>query len=307
MPKSPESFPEPEDISSLSESPEELRVKAECRDFIESHKEKISDGLARLIKDHKFVLVGERHSPEVDSIRQEIAQSLSELREQGLTNIALELNVDYQEMIDNFDYASPDIKDVLRSKIPWPGWQDGNFDVLIEAKRAGLKVQLIDCDYKKIPGYHENLALWNNERDEKMFSNLESGISEDAKILVYIGSNHVHKKVIEKRTTGKSEDAKDKHEKQEVKRLGTYLAEKYGDQDVASVRFVDFVISDQQAGGPLTFDALPGPKHKIPSPYELYAELNESVILPDAGPIKGDENHSAADYIITMVKSEEKP
>ncbi len=285
-----ESFPQDESEPLLPESPEEmekLRIKTECREFIESNKEKISDALLHLVKDYKFVLVGEGHFPEVEPIRQEIAKCLVELQKTGLTNIVLELDIRDQDIIDNLDYSDPNIKDVLKSKIKAPGWFDGNFDILIEAKRTGLKVQLIDCTYKELPGYPKtghrgNTTLVNNSRDEKMFSNIKLKTHEDSKTLVFIGSRHVHKKIIEKNIK----------KNKEVKRLGTHLAEEYGDKEVASVRFV---------GRSMKFDNLVSARSKTPSPEDLYDKQNEPVILPDKGPIRGDETASAADYIITII------
>ncbi len=290
MAMSPESFL-PDD--SLVESAEELRIKTECREFIEAHKEKIPDALLRLLKDHQFILVGERHALEAEPIRREIAKCLPALREGGLTDVALELDIKDQALVDSLDYSDPQVRDLLKKKIIAPQWNDGNFDILIEAKKNGLKVRLIDCTYKEVPGYRKDEALFNNERDEIMFSNLTDAI-KDSKTLVVVGTNHVPEKITVEKMDGKNEY---------IKRMGAHLAEGY---TVASVRFVDPTPSDEYVGGALAIDALPARESKAPLIQNLYDNPTEPVILPATGPLKGDTGVSASGYIITMIGSSKK-
>jgi len=276
---------------------EELSIQTECREFVESHKETVLDGLGRLIKDNRFVLCGDYHSPEAEQIQCAIAESLSKLRDQGLKKVCLEVGYDKQEMIDGLNYNDPNIKDVLKKmELGVPKWFDGNYDILIAAKRAGLKVQFIDYPNKQLPGYGKDMALWSNSRDEKMFSIVKEDSEENDKTLIVIGSKHVYKNVVDKHGKGKGENRK----YEEIKVLGTHLSEKYGSENVASIRLV---LSSEP------FDYIPGSKHyvpglkveptKTPTPKELYEKQNEPVILPDGGPIKGEV--AVADYIITII------
>ena len=159
------------------------------------------------------------------------------------------------------------------------GWDEGNFDILIMAKLLGLKVVLIDYDDGRVDSMKDN-AKYQNERGSQMFSTLKSQIDQKSKVLVFIGNAHVHKKMVEGYADGK------------IKRLGMHLAEEYGDNRVSSVRFV---------GNKSSFDRLPSFMSKAPSPEKISEGKNEVVILPDVGPIKGDERVSATDYIITTI------
>ncbi len=269
------------DSESSVEEIERLRTEIECRYFIESNKKKIPDALIQLVKGCKFVLVGEGHLSEAEPIRQEVAKSLAELQKEGLTHVALEVDSNKQELVDSLDYSDPSIRNILKkSKLGLPGWFDGNFDILIEAKRLGLKVQLIDYSPEAVSQEKKDTALFQNLRDSRMFDMINSETNKESKILVFIGSRHVHKKPVDSFNDGK------------VKRLGARLMEEYGDEQVASIRFV---------AGSTNFDNLPSFMSKTPFPEELYNKQNEPVILPDKGPIKGDERVSATDYIITMI------
>jgi hypothetical protein len=77
----------------------------------------------------------------------------------------------------------------------------------------------------------------------------------------------------------------------EVKPIGARLVEKHGKEAVASVRYV---------GRTCHFDNLPGFMSKTPAPKDI-SRGEEVVIIPDSGPVKGDERVSAADYIITVI------
>ena len=85
------------------------------------------------------------------------------------------------------------------------------------------------------------------------------------------------------------------------KRLGARLSDLYGEDQVKTVRFVN---------GPSRFDGIFFDgyyyqlKQQLPravSPKDITTDGEEVVIIPDEGPIKGDERFTAADYIITII------
>ena len=247
------------------------------KNFIESKKKNVSDALIKIIKEKKFILIGERHLSDCEPIRNEVAASLAGLKKEGLTHIALESESKNQLFIDSLDYSNSKILEALKEGKISNGWEDGNYNVLIEAKRLGLQVVLIDYDDGREDKDRDN-AKWQNARDNHMGETINSQIDNNSKMLVFIGSGHVHKKEVEGYADGKT------------KRLGMLLEEENPDA-VASIRFV---------GRGSQFDGLPF-MSKTPSPDKLFPKGGNVVILPDEGPIKGDPRVSAADYIITEI------
>jgi hypothetical protein len=251
-----------------------------CQEFVEQNKKQVSEALSRLFENNKFVLVGESHLSESEPLRHEIVKALGELQKEGLTHIALEVNSSSQAIVDNLDFTDPQIRQILKErKVAGIGWGEGNMDILIASKLLGLNVVLIDHDDGRPDSMRDN-AQWQNQRDERMVETLRSQIAEDSKVLVFIGSSHVHKQMVEGYSDGK------------IKRLGMRLVEEYSQERVASVRYV---------GRSKSFDNLPGFMSKTPSPDKISRGKNEVVIIPDQGPVKGDDRVSAADYIITVV------
>ncbi len=222
-----------------------------------------------------------------------------------MTTLAVELNAKDQHIFDTLDFSDPNIKEALKAAVTnGKRFPNGSWDMIIEAKKAGLKLILIDCAYEDVPGHwtkkdEKNYVLWNNARDKIIFSNLEEKITPEERVLIYIGSAHVSKKPVQEYSSDPRGYAK-------VKRLGAYLAEKYGDKEVASVRYVDVVRHEGVGIGSQRFDALPELESKAPSPYELYDTPDEPVILPDESILKGNKELSASDYIVTMIKSEKE-
>lgn len=263
-----------------TKKPELTVTEKACQEFVEQNKEQVADALSKLVKDHRFVLVGESHLSESEPIRHEVVTALGRLQKEGLTHIALEAKSTNQTVVDNLDYSDPQIRQILKTKkVAGVGWGEGNFDILIVAKLLGLKVVLIDHDDGR-PDSTRDSALWQNRRDGQMIDALKRQIDDKSRVLVFIGSDHVHKKMVKGYADGK------------VKRLGMRLTEEFGDESVASVRYV---------GRSSNFDNLPSFMSKAPTPEKISHGKNEVVIIPDKGPAKGDDRVSAADYIITVV------
>jgi hypothetical protein len=140
----------------------------------------------------------------------------------------------------------------------------------------GLKVILIDA--KEDLGLQKSVES-QNMRDEHMFKTLTSKLDENSKVLIFIGNSHVHKRPFLDYSVGF------------VKRLGARLTEQYGDA-VKSIRYV----------GPMDrFDGLLPFESRTPTLQDIFGKGKEVVIIPDQGPVKGDEKVSAADFIITII------
>lgn len=267
--------------SSKGREPSE-KVK-EILEYIERHKKYVGDSLSELLKESRFILVGESHAPTADPLREEVASSLARLRSEGLTHVALEANSAYQRIIDSLNLSEfnsdSDIIETLRQKHVGLGWSDSNFHILIEAKKLGLKVLLIDYDDGR-PYTERDNASYQNLRDEKMFETINSQIDGNAKVLIFIGNAHVHKKEVRGYRDGK------------VKPLAMRLVEKYGDGEVKSIRYV---------GENEHFDGLPEFMSQTPTPQEIPASHVETIIIPDQGSVKGDPRVCATDFIVTTV------
>jgi hypothetical protein len=103
-----------------------------------------------------------------------------------------------------------------------------------------------------------------------MFNFLESEVSfSTEKVLIYCDNNHVQKRIVDRAGP--------------VKRLGMHLAEQFGDDVVKSVRFL-YKDCTFNGLGLAVKDVLP--------------HLNDVIILPDDGPIKGDTQVTATDYVV---------
>lgn len=158
-----ESFENPIARENLPPERELSAQEREVLSYIESYKRQVSDALSELQKDSRFVLVGEAHLSDSEPVREAVATALARLQQEGLTHVALEANSTNQEIIDSLDYSDPDIKKNLKQKrVAGVGWGEGNFDILIQAKRLGLKVVLIDYDDGRPDAQRDN-AQWQNK------------------------------------------------------------------------------------------------------------------------------------------------
>lgn len=256
-------------------SPEEINII----EFIRKNKKNPTDIFRQLIKDKKIILVGEYHLKESEPIKDSVASSLLELQEQGLTHIGLEMDSRFQSQIDKLDYFSPNIKDQLKQFTPI-GYTDGNLNVLVMAKQLGLNVVLVNYDDDR-PESQKNNANYQNKRDEHMTNLLMGSLDKKSKCLVLIGSRHVHKSIVENVADGP------------IKRLGTRLSEKFGNDQVVSIRALNHSSH---------FDGLLSFTSKTPSVEDISPkEEGEVVVLPDSGPIKGNPRVTKSDFIITTI------
>lgn len=277
-----------------------LKNSKEPREFIEDK-----------IRNCRFILIGETHVPDktMEMIRNFILSNLRDFKEQGLTHICLEAPRQYQELMDEIlnDEVIEKIKKIdklelnfseeaekeyeeackiyedalknLKEKIKIIGWTDTHYKIIIEAKKLGLEVQLIDYADER-PDLEKDSASYQNLRDSMMMEKIKELIESNpnAKILILIGNAHVHKKPVESYADGY------------VKRLGFRLVEEYGDEAVVSIRYCSpkWSIDD-------SISFISG----IPRVNDV-SQRGELSIIPDTGPVK-DERITASDYIFTQI------
>lgn len=238
---------------------------AEVVRYIEAHRMPVGEGLCAMVQRSRFVLVGEAHLPDVEPIRADVAAALPSMQRAGLTHVALEADASQQQLVDSLDYSDPNVMDTLKGLLGVAGWFEGNFQILVQAKRLGLRVVLIDGQDGR-PKSKQNSALYQNDRDAQMTATLLGAMGEHDRALVFIGNRHVHKRETESYMDGR------------VKRIGARLAEIFGNEQVCSVRYV---------GATGHFDDLLDFMSQSPTPADV-ATRHEPTILPDDGAVKGD-------------------
>ena len=177
-----------------SEGPEDLE---EAKEFVEQHKMSVEDGLSRLVDGHTFVLVGENHSnvPEANMAREAVATSLEKLKEHGLTHVVVEADRQYQKETDDLDSNDPDSKTKLDKITPGGFWNEGNDEIILEAKRLGLRVVFADHTNEELrqSGDDSYAGRLHSERDKKIYGTLQEELTLDpeAKTLIYFGDAHI--------------------------------------------------------------------------------------------------------------------
>lgn len=261
-------------------------IEIEVINWINQNKKTPSEIFVELVKEKKILLVGESHLNEYEPIRDAVAASLLELQEQGLTHVALEMDSRKQVEVDSLNYSSPDIRQQLE-KIAPIGWGDGNIDILIMAKQLGLQVLLINYTDDR-PDSKTNNAYYQNHRDKHMTDIITSNMDQNSKCLVFIGSRHVHKSVVEKERV-----ISEKGKHLGVKRLGARLSEHFGKQNISSIRALNRTANFD---GLLSFMS-----NSLKVEDVSKSGIGEVVVLPDSGPIKGDPRVTDTDFVITTI------
>ena len=256
-------------------SSEKKKIINEISVFIKKNKKTVSDALSTIFKKSRFVLVGEAHLEEYTSVRRSVARALKRLKREGVTHVAFEVKRHLKKRINALNFSSLNIKEELRKISPLV-FNDGICEMLIEAKKIGLETLLIDYNDGRPASMREN-AKWQNFRDQKMCETIKSSVPHSGKVLIYIGGAHVHKRATESYPGGL------------VTRLGARLARLYGNNSVAAIR-------------PLRrdahFDNLFSFMSKTPKVRDVLPGSGGVFILPDRGPVKGDQRTTASDYIL---------
>lgn len=252
-------------------------IEREFQEYVEQNKIPLPNLLHKLIEDKQIILIWECHSSECEPIRNEIATNLASLQNKWLTHVFLELDNKYQSIIDSLDFTQDNTREILQEKIPIIWWEKWNYDILIMAKLLWLKTILIDYKDWRKDSQKEN-AYYQNMRDSTMHNIIKDNMDENSKWIVFIWSDHVHKKHVRK------------YEDWYITPLGQRLTETYWDKNITSIRQLN------QSSG---FDDLLF--SKLPSPKSISKWKNEVITLKDSWIVKWDPRVTWSDYIVTMV------
>ncbi len=253
---------------------------AVTRNFLEAHKVPLAQGLIDILRSSKIILIGDAHTPAGERLRTDIASTLPQLSaEGGITSVAVELDSIHQQRVDDLEADNPDLESAISDIAP-AGWYPGNIAFLVAAKRLGLKIICIDLTNRQKNSLSKNNTMWQNMRNSHMFQSLEKTITEDDKILVLVGADHIHRQIVERGVGLES-----------IRPLGMRLTEKYGDSLIRSVR-----PAYREGGG--HFDNLLPFMSKTPTIAEVINKDDPITIVPDQGPVKGDSRVSATDYVV---------
>lgn len=275
------------------ENKEDKSKLKEFAEALETNAKKLSpENILEIIKDKKFVLVGEYHlpSPSCELLRTAIVELLPNLREAGFTHIALEISSEFQERIDNLDVSKKSINEIEKELGDIVSYGVGK--ILIVAKQLGFKILCIDYppasklarEGKLSSLSSERRAVLENYRDFYMMKRIEQEIQEreekgeECKFLIYIGEAHIHKRSVES------------YGKFKVVRLGARLSKKYKDE-VISFRFQ----LPESSFDKLFYSSQP---KIIDIVKETSFKQGEIYFVEDSGVFKGDPRVSATDYVI---------
>jgi hypothetical protein len=220
----------------------------------------LKEGLINAVKQGKYILIGEDHSPCVESIRWEIKDTLKLLKKIGVTRMAFEIDYIHQPLLQTLDFNSlfilSDLKREISNRIP-----EGNYRMLVEAKKIGMQVLFID-DHSLFNSEADHYQR-QQRRDDTMFKIIEN--TKDAgKTLIYIGSSHVYQNCTEKFEQG------------QIHRIGEQLYNRHGNS-VVSIRYVSSI------NAPFMPD-----EKGVFSPY----------IMPAVGPLPIDDLIKKTDYFL---------
>ena len=171
-------------------------LESSKNDIVPRNKMSLKEGLINAVKQGKYILIGEDHSPCVESIRWEIKDTLKLLKKIGVTRMAFEIDYIHQPLLQTLDFNSlfilSDLKREISNRIP-----EGNYRMLVEAKKIGMQVLFID-DHSLFNSEADHYQR-QQRRDDTMFKIIEN--TKDAgKTLIYIGSSHVYQNCTEKFT-----------------------------------------------------------------------------------------------------------
>lgn len=155
-----------------------LPKMTQFRNFIRKNQTSLEDTLLHAIDNHYVIGVGEIHSRsqlgvEVGSLFLQMAERTKQKGEELV--LAVEMHPKFQEAINNLDYSQPN--KILEKKIfeitgLAPGWAGNTANVIIGAKRAGIKVVCIDRGYNNLKEDEKPTAEHKNERDKAMFNEI---------------------------------------------------------------------------------------------------------------------------------------
>jgi hypothetical protein len=133
--------------------------------------------------------VGENHLNR--QARREFAGSLAELKKKGITDLAMELPVDFQKAFD--DFAAGRIKprqmaDEIKKFVDpgYPGFTEDTIRILVEAKKQGIRVHAVDLPQKELDETPFDAAQLN-KRNEAMADTIGKIVTDPSRRVVYYG------------------------------------------------------------------------------------------------------------------------
>lgn len=258
-------------------------------DEIKREGHEMGDILPSLVESSKYVLVGENHSIVYDLLKQNITAMLGKLKDMGLTHLAVEVSSDAQVLIDDVDPTENDALSRLRRSFKEKGlfgFHDSNFEMIIRALELGIKVVAIDKPRWGVSDENTMNAMYQNMRDRHMQEILNKTIPEDSHVLIYIGSRHVHKRCVESDRTSSDIDSYSK-----VRRLGTLLSEKEGDESVLSI---DTAYPGHDMSGLIIPDGRSYSSPRVDQPKQVW-------VVPNSGIFEGDSRVVASDLRILLI------
>jgi hypothetical protein len=173
------------DESAIEEKKVNLISESLEAELLKKHSENPTDFLKRVFANKKVVILGDRHnSPAMETF---LRNSLSPLKNSGITHLVLEEHRDYQPEIDSYlnneEEMNNKLVDYLRNGFYRRDVIPHDYRVLLlqEAKRVGLKVRFVD------PGSVENRdEVWENELNDILKD-------PETKVLMVCGQNHAIK------------------------------------------------------------------------------------------------------------------
>jgi hypothetical protein len=262
----------------------------EIQNYINQNQENLPNVLSRLLRDYQFVLIGESHLPVCYGLSSDVGNTLTRLaketkaRKENLI-IALEINSKVQNFIDKLDYSLSDDELMKKLHDKWHETHElpeesrkaylnslninhtqhrNTFKVLIEAKRAGLKVVCVDKATVDLADQDQA-----NAREEFMFKNIISQVSPNTKVIFYGGAAH-------------ASTAPVTLDKVIVGKLGSLLSSKFP-KKVASLRSANWFVGFNYDNTGSTL-------------ISLMSEYQNSVVVPTGGPFRTEQG--TYDYIV---------
>lgn len=242
---------------------------AEIQSLVESKSKQLNELLSDLLQSRSVIMIGENHIySEAELQKQVLASMMKELKDNGLTLLALEINSEHQKFIDDLDLSQNDhlLVDQLSSQIN--GMLQAEYWALmvVAAKRACLEVVAIN---------ESSYVLGALVREAKIQDNFVKALRLEerptARALIYIGNDHIHK-----RPVGYLSKANP---------LGSRLAQQWGPERVASIRS----LYPKSSLSGIASDEI-GLKDLLPR------GRGHLQIVPNLGAFSGDPRMVSADY-----------
>lgn len=264
--------------SELATNQDKVQI-SQIRDYINENKVNLSDVLSKSLKDSRFVFIGESHIEGLESWKG-IVGSFERLKKEAEARgekliVAIELPEGHQQAAANAPV------DALENLISASGAskETDMWEVLFGARRAGLEVHCVDPG---IPGFEfgnsRNKAPTIQEfreREGKLFTNLESLIKPNTKILYYGGWAHGSVTPVKNYPGGRASG--------DLVSVGTRLTQKYGQGSITSIGMVNREIG---------FDGNPQPISKTPKVSDVWRSSDGVAIVPTGGQVPYSERTS---------------